>query len=138
MSLVILTTGCRDWTDRQSIVDQLFDVSRGHMRDDVVVIHGCCPTGADSIVDEVAHNMGMAVESLAADWAKHGKAAGPIRNRQMVQAAIAIRNMSHGRAVCLAFWDGESRGTWNCIQEAVRAGLPVRIVPKVKLPEVAR
>lgn len=149
MSLVILVTGCRDWIDREAVANALSaesnglsvhsaDIPRGNWHDEAAVIHGHCPTGADRIADEVATEMGFSVHSMPADWAKHGKAAGPIRNRQMVQAAIAIRNMSHGRAVCLAFWDGESRGTWNCIQEAVRAGLPVRIVSKVKLPEVGR
>lgn len=142
MTLVILTTGCRDWTDREAIANALHDaiVDANHPVE-AAVIHGHCPTGADRIADEVATEMGFSVHSMPAEWDKYktpsdpgGKKAGPIRNRQMVEAAIAIRNLNHGRAICLAFWDGESRGTWNCIQEAVRAGLPVRIVPKRELP----
>ena len=52
-----------------------------------------------------------------ADWAKHGKAAGPIRNREMAQFAHAL--------VCV--YDGESRGTANMIEEMHKLGKPVYI-----------
>ena len=52
-----------------------------------------------------------------ADWDQHGRAAGPIRNKEMAQEADAL----------LAFFDGESAGTQNMINEARKAGLDVTI-----------
>lgn len=57
---------------------------------------------------------------LRADWDRHGKKAGMLRNREMVDAA--------GRgAHALAFPVGESRGTRNCIDLCQRAGLFVAV-----------
>jgi len=58
-----------------------------------------------------------------ADWKKYGRAAGPIRNKQMVEL---------GADLCLAFPDHPkghgSRGTWNCVKLAQQAGIPVLVV----------
>lgn len=51
------------------------------------------------------------------EWRRHGKAAGPMRNRRMAEAADAL----------IAVWDGESRGTKNMIFEAQRLGLEVYV-----------
>ena len=53
-----------------------------------------------------------------ADWDKHGKAAGPIRNSAIVADCDEV----------IAFWDGKSPGTLDTIRKAVKAGKPVRIV----------
>lgn len=50
-----------------------------------------------------------------ADWKKHGKAAGPIRNRQMAEYADAL----------VLIWDGKSRGSKNMLEEAQKRGLRV-------------
>jgi hypothetical protein len=55
-----------------------------------------------------------------AEWELHGKAAGMIRNRKMAEA---------GADLCLAFWDGKSRGTGGMIAVATEHHIPVRIVP---------
>ena len=47
-----------------------------------------------------------------ADWKQHGKAAGMIRNAEMVRAADWV----------VAFWDGKSKGTKNTIDTALRLG----------------
>lgn len=56
-------------------------------------------------------------------WTKYGRAAGPIRNKEMVRL---------GADLCLAFPDhpkGQgSRGTWGCIDLAHQAGIPILIV----------
>lgn len=55
-----------------------------------------------------------------ADWKTNGKAAGPIRNKQM---------LDEGKPdLVIAFWDGLSRGTDNMIQQAKNAGVPVKII----------
>jgi hypothetical protein len=52
-------------------------------REDFSVLHGGCPTGADAIADRLCKKWQITHMVYPADWKKHGKAAGPIRNRQM-------------------------------------------------------
>lgn len=59
-------------------------------------------------------------EVFRADWDKHGKAAGPIRNQEM---------LDNGKADALvAFWDGKSPGTKDMIRRAKRKGIKVKVV----------
>lgn len=53
------------------------------------------------------------------DWTKHGKAAGPIRNQQMLTA---------NPDMVLAFWNGTSKGTADMIGRAIAAGVKVEVV----------
>lgn len=50
-----------------------------------------------------------------ADWESHGKAAGPIRNKQMAEYADAL----------LLIWDGESKGSANMKQQMLKLNKPV-------------
>ena len=75
-------------------------------------------SGASGNVDlageEWARENNIPVKRFPADWAKHGKAAGPIRNREMAEYADAL----------IAVWDGKSKGTANMILEMHRLGKP--------------
>ncbi|MCM6777894.1 hypothetical protein NDR87_31650 [Nocardia sp. CDC159] len=88
---------------------------------------GNCPTGVDGDVRAwCAVNLPRSDWHVyEADWARHGKAAGPIRNRDMCRAhpdAAAIVGFP-------ASWDREqSRGTWDCLDAADEMGLPKRII----------
>jgi len=73
--------------------------------------------GADQAGEQWAQSQNLPVEVFPANWEEYGKSAGPIRNRQMAQAANAL----------LAVWDGRSRGTRNMIEEAKNQGLDVFI-----------
>jgi len=85
----------------------------------IVIIHGAAK-GADTLADEASNFFGIAAESFPADWARHGKAAGHIRNKQM---------LDEGKPdLVLAFPGG--RGTLNMITQAQTAGIPVRIYSK--------
>ena len=77
------------------------------------VISGDAFEGADRFGIEWAEER----IKMPADWKAHGKAAGPIRNQQMAQAADGL----------IAFWDGRSRGTKDMIEKAVRCNLEVHI-----------
>lgn len=110
----ILITGSRDWTDEHAILGALARL--GAERERATIVHGDCPTGADAIVKRLAEEAGIPHEPHPADWKKHGKAAGPIRNQEMVDL---------GADVCLAFPLGDSRGTRDCSLRAERAGIKV-------------
>lgn len=55
------------------------------------------------------------LKGFPADWNTHGKAAGPIRNRQMAEYADAL----------LLIWDGKSRGSANMKKEMEKLGKPI-------------
>lgn len=65
----------------------------------------------------------MSVEPHPADWQRHGKAAGHIRNAEMVQA---------GADLVLAFYQRGARntGTADLVRRASRAGIPVTTHPE--------
>ena len=80
------------------------------------LVHGAA-RGIDSAAGEWAERNNMPVKVFPADWGQHGRAAGPIRNRQMAEYADAL----------IAVWDGNSRGTKNMIETAERLGLRVHV-----------
>jgi hypothetical protein len=73
--------------------------------------------GADTHGKHWAQARGIDVKSFPAEWGLYGKAAGPIRNSEMVKEADAL----------IAVWNGTSRGTRDVIQKAQRKGIPVVI-----------
>lgn len=117
----VIVTGSRDYTDWQKVWDLLRALSCRY--EHVIVRHGGCPTGADYFaamwVGTWPHPTSVTEEVFEAKWDLHGKAAGPIRNKEMAQA---------GADLCLAFPLGESRGTWNCVNECKKAGIPVKVI----------
>jgi hypothetical protein len=85
----VLVTGSRDWPERQRVWDALNFVG-----DVTTVVHGNCPTGADQMAKAWAMRHKVEMSIFPARWSEHGRAAGPIRNEQMVNA---------GADICLAF-----------------------------------
>jgi len=118
VSLRILVTGSRDWDDRETIKQALREAAQGFHMENVTVIHGHCPTGADHLAEHYAATwLGLSVERHPADWNRYGKSAGFRRNAEMVQSRPDI---------CLAFIKGGSRGATHCADLAEKAGIPVR------------
>lgn len=116
MNYRILVTGSRDWPDRESVWEELNRQVRILGSIEVVIIHGDCPTGADRFAAEWARVQFVAEEPHPANWDTYGKAAGPVRNQQMVE---------RGADICLAFPLVQSRGTRDCMRRARAAGIPV-------------
>ena len=89
----------------------------------VVIVSGHA-SGADSLGERFATEHGLECELHPADWKRHGRAAGPIRNKEMAECSDAL----------IAFWDGKSKGTRSMIELAKRNGLDVKTVlyPLVK------
>ncbi len=83
----------------------------------IVIISGAA-RGADTLGEQYAHERGYVVEIYPADWNRDGKAAGPIRNAQMAKVADTL----------IAFWDGQSKGTANMIDQVKTRGLSIKIV----------
>jgi len=75
--------------------------------------------GVDAAGRAWAERHGIPVKSFPADWNRHGRAAGPVRNEQMANYADAL----------VAFWDGESRGTHHMIETMRLRGKKVHVIP---------
>jgi hypothetical protein len=112
-----MVTGGRDFSDVERLTDALNSLVVSPTPP--VLSVGDCPTGADLIAKAYALAAGWFVLEFAADWATHGKAAGPLRNQAMVDA---------GQDLCIAFPLPDSRGTWDAVRKAIDAGIPVEIV----------
>jgi hypothetical protein len=115
----LLVCGDRDYQHRAFLEGYLDAFST--MNEIDVVIEGEA-RGADTFARNWAVKNGIHCMAFPADWEKYGKAAGPIRNTQMLH---------DGRPdMVIAFHDDfeNSRGTKNMIEQAQKAGLPTRVV----------
>ena len=66
--------------------------------------------GADTLGEEFAKKYNKSTLIFLADWETHGKAAGMIRNKDIVENSDVV----------FAFWDGNSKGTKSSINLAKR------------------
>jgi len=109
----ILVTGSRNWTNRNLLEQQLY-VPFVAYGGGISVIHGDCPTGADKMAHDWCQRYQIIVRRYPADWTTHGRAAGPIRNRIMVETRPDV---------CLAFIRNNSRGASGCAELAEQYGI---------------
>lgn len=113
---VILICGDRNWNNFEIIEKFIKKLLKG-----TIIIHGDC-RGADKIAGYLAKKYGFEVIAFPADWDKYGKAAGPIRNRQMLiegkpNLVVAFHNDIE-----------KSRGTANMVTQAKEMNVPVIIL----------
>jgi YspA, cpYpsA-related SLOG family len=91
------------------------------------VICGGAP-GVDYLGLRWAREHDVPVTLINADWARIGKVAGMLRNREMAKLAEGL----------IAVWDGKSPGTHHMIKEARRHGLTIYIyVPHRQAKQMA-
>ena len=109
-----IIAGCRD-IDDWGIVQKAIEDSGFGPGTTEVVSGGA--QGVDASGEGIAELHGIPVKRFPADWKKHGKSAGPIRNREMAKYADRL----------IAVWDGKSRGTKNMIDEMQALGKPVYV-----------
>lgn len=111
----LLVCGDRNWTNRALVYEQVRSFAPS------LVIHGAA-RGADTIGGDVAKLLNVPVQVYPAQWATHGRAAGPIRNQQM---------LDEGKPdYVLAFHNDifNSKGTKDMLNRAKKAGVPCTLV----------
>lgn len=104
----VLVCGGRNWRDYGAVLRILTQLQPG------VVIAGDA-TGADALALEAAAQIGCNSVKHHADWERYGKAAGPIRNGEMLRI--------NKPDVVVAFPGG--RGTADMVRRAKAAGIRV-------------
>jgi hypothetical protein len=109
----VLVTGGRNYTDLGAVWGQLdaFHALQGPID---VVIHGGA-SGADLLGEKWAIANGVRHVAYKADWEAYGRAAGPMRNRRMIEEAKP--------SLVIGFPGG--RGTRDCLRQAREAGITI-------------
>lgn len=108
----VIIAGGREITDYELLLNAVLNAGF-----DITTVVSGCARGADALGERFAAEAGLELIKFPADWNKHGRAAGPIRNAQMGDFADAL----------IALWDGQSRGTKHMIDYATKKGLKVHI-----------
>lgn len=112
----VLICGGRDWLDLETTYRQLDQYHAKHPIG--TVIHGAA-RGADALADRWARSRGVNVQTFPADWRRHGKRAGFIRNDRM---------LAEGQPDLVIAFPGGA-GTAHMKRTAQDAGLPVVQLP---------
>lgn len=109
----VLVCGGRDFNDEELVFATL---SQLHKQSRITAIIEGYATGADDLAREWGYgHRDCAIISFPADWSRHGKAAGPIRNTRMIE---------EGRPDLVVAFPG-GRGTANMVAQARAAGIEV-------------
>lgn len=112
----IAIIGSRDFNDK-SLLNQILEPYKSKI---TYIISGGA-RGADTLGEEWANENGVKTQIFYANWDKHGKQAGFIRNVDIIESCDG----------CIAFWDGESKGTKHSLSLCEKLGKPVKIVKYV-------
>jgi hypothetical protein len=132
-SLVIAAGGGRDlaWP-HQRVAAELLGRSGGRL---VHLLLHSGARGADAAIARAADQLGWSSVVMPARWERHGRAAGPIRNRELLEQAIA-RAEAHtspssvASVLVVAFPGGP--GTASLVQQArrmaSRSPVPIAVV----------
>ena len=106
----ILVTGTRHYSD-DAHLNAVLDAIQPS-----VVIEGAA-RGADELAHKWATSRGVQNDRYPANWKQYHRAAGPIRNKQM---------LVEGKPdLVVAFPEAGGRGTQNMMRQALKAGLSV-------------
>lgn len=112
----IVVAGSRDFND-YAVAKVYIDYCIQRIKKNTLIFMSGGCRGADSLGERYALENGYGIEYYKPSWKKYGKAAGPIRNREMAEKCDYV----------ICFWNGKSKGTWSMIAEAKKRGKEVRI-----------
>lgn len=113
--IIVVVTGSRDATDKETIHAVLDEATKGHDR---IILHHGGARGADQIARDWAKERDDCVVVVHhADWKQFGNGAGMIRNCEMLDLALEEANGINAPIVCLAFpvEGAKNLGTFGCV-----------------------
>jgi predicted Rossmann fold nucleotide-binding protein DprA/Smf involved in DNA uptake len=111
----VIIAGSRDIKDAKKIF-KVLDKYRKEVGD-FMVISGLAK-GPDSIGRQWAIEKKLPHKDFCAKWDKYGRAAGPIRNKEMAKFADRL----------IVFWDGKSKGSKNMIDIMKKLKKEVKVI----------
>ncbi len=115
----IIIAGGRDIDNYEVVRDALEEslIHKDVSMSDIEIVQGGA-TGVDRSAKYISSVANASMKEFKADWNTHGRAAGPIRNKQMAEYADAL----------ILIWDGKSRGSASMLKEAEKQGLDIKQV----------
>lgn len=119
----ILVTGGRDFRDFKLLTEGA-DRLLSKLPDAKPYFYFGDAKGADSLIWQYVLRNKLNYERFVANWKMYGKAAGMIRNKEMLDSVVGLEGLKY----CLAFWDGKSKGTHNMITLCSSAGFLLDII----------
>ena len=125
MKLRIIICGGRHFDDYRTlevVVNKKLEED-GILPTEVEIVSGHCQ-GADVLGERYAKEYGCSLRVYPADWTKYGRAAGPNRNKQMVDYIVPFENR-----LVIAFVNENTHGTKNTISQAKKLSIPVIEIP---------
>jgi hypothetical protein len=108
----VIIAGSRHFNCMQTLEDAIADSGF-----DITCVVSGAAKGVDLLGERWAQARGIGIRSFPADWKKHGRGAGPIRNEEMARVGEAL----------LALPCPCSRGTKDMIKRAYNHDLQVHI-----------
>ena len=108
----ILFCGDRNWSNYKVICEVMAELKPD------VVIEGEAQ-GADILSREAAEYFGIPVQRFPANWVVYGRAAGPIRNTQMLKEGKPDMVVAFHNSITT------SKGTLNMVNQSRKQGLKV-------------
>lgn len=112
----VIVAGSRTITSQEVVGNamRLFEEEIDHI-DEVVSGHA---VGVDSTGEYLAELEELPIKVFPADWERHGRAAGIVRNEEMACYADGL----------VAVWDGKSQGTIDMVNRMMRKHKPVLVI----------
>ena len=122
--LRVIIAGKRDFNDFNRLCKYCDNILKVYKEsfDQITIVSGNA-LGTDRMGEEYAKLRGYNLMVFPAEWFKYGRRAGIIRNAQM--AEYATSNEAEG--ILIAFWNGQSKGTGNMIEQAQNKHMDVFI-----------
>lgn len=122
--LRIIVCGGRHFNDYERLKDEIDKVIAKFNRyvHEIEIVSGHC-AGADQLGEQYARERGYPCKVFPANWEKHGRSAGPIRNSEMIQYASEVNV-----PIVVAFVSPRSKGTKDTVRKAQKKGFKVVVV----------
>ncbi len=114
---VMAIVGSRDFTNYDIIAKHVDDIIADNNLTITHIVSGGA-SGVDSLAKQYANKHNYQLVEYLPDWAAYGKAAGPMRNTLIINAAD----------VCVAFPTANSRGTYDSIKKANAKPIPTWVI----------
>lgn len=111
--MVVAIIGSRTFFDFKRVEEEILKLKL-----DITRIVSGGANGADQLGELFANKYNIPLIIYPPNWDEYGKAAGFIRNKEIVNDADLI----------IAFWDGKSSGTKNTLDLALSIGKPTYLV----------
>lgn len=115
----VIVAGSRSFKDYDLMKRSLNRIF-SNIKTPIEIVSGTA-NGADKLGERYADENGLYVKLMPAEWTKHQRKAGPIRNEEMAKYVAP-------NGGCVIFWDGVSAGTKQMIKIARKYKLKLRII----------